>query len=76
MSFSTLLKTIVITHNEAGDIKFEIYQDDNDFFFADIWRKNSEHVWVMGHDDYRFKQATSIEDAVSSCEKYVDNLGK
>ncbi|EMG3682723.1 TPA: hypothetical protein SMI21_001896 [Serratia marcescens] len=76
MPFSTLLKTIVITHAKAGDVKFEIYQDEHGLFFADIWRKNSEGSWLMGHDDYSFKQAESIEDAVKSCEKYVHNLGK
>lgn len=76
MSFSTLLKTIVITHTDAGDIKFEIYQDEHGFFFADIWGKNSDGNWVMRKDGYGFKQATNIEDAVKSCEKYVHNLGK
>lgn len=76
MAYTTLLKTIVIHHPTDGRFKFEIYQDDNRLFYADIYQKNKDGFWILAHDEYGFKRASSLEDAESSCEKYIINYGK
>lgn len=74
MSINTLVRTIVIPNSIAGEYKFEIYQDEDNFFYADISRKNSNGIWELGWDGYSFDFTSSLDDAVSSCKKFIENL--
>ena len=47
MSISTLVKTIVVSDSVAGEYKFEIFQSENAHFYADIFLKNHDRVWVI-----------------------------
>ncbi len=76
MAYTTLLKTIVIQHPTEGRFKFEIFQDENRFFYADIYQKTRDGFWVLTHDEYGFKIASSLEDAEKGCEKFIINFGK
>lgn len=74
MSVSTLVKTVVVSNTVAGEYKFEIFQDEDAHFYADISRKGDSGVWVFARDDYRFSKALDVEEAVNGCVKFVDNL--
>ena len=74
MSISVLVKTVVITNAVAGEYKFDIFQDEQVHFYADISRKNDSGVWVMGWDGYDFDMALDVEEATQSCIRFVDNL--
>lgn len=74
MSASTLVRTIIVSNSIAGAFKFEIYQDEDAHFFADIYRKNSDGIWVLGWDEYGFQHALDVDEATASCTKFVDNL--
>lgn len=71
-----LLKTVLIEHPDAGVHKFEIYKRNDAFFFADIWRKTSDGIWRLEWDEYSFKKALSLDDALKSCETFILNKGK
>ncbi|HCQ8415801.1 TPA: hypothetical protein OME36_003993 [Klebsiella michiganensis] len=73
MPVNTLIKTITIPNSIAGEHKFEIYQEENGNFYADIYGKNNDGFWVMIKDYYFFTRADIIQDAVDSCVKYVTN---
>jgi trehalose-6-phosphate synthase len=73
MPVHTLIRTISIQNSIAGEHKFEIYHEDNAMFYADIYKKNQDGLWVMVKDYYYFTKAQNIEDAVNSCIIYVDN---
>ena len=74
MSISVLIKTVVIPNAVAGEYKFEIFQDEHANFYADISRKNDSGAWVMVWDEYGFRHALDIDEAVSGCISFVDNL--
>ncbi len=74
MSVSSLVRTVVISNPVAGEYKFEIYEDEDALFYADISRKNLEGVWIIGWDGYRFSRALDVKEAVAGSIKFVDNL--
>ena len=74
MSLSTLIKTVVVSNAVAGEYKFEIFQDEDANFYADISRKGDNGTWVFGRDGYGFSQALDLDDAVNGCVKFVNNL--
>ncbi|AIA41593.1 TPA: hypothetical protein MIZ55_12490 [Klebsiella pneumoniae] len=73
MSISTLVKTIVVSDSVAGEYKFEIFQGENAHFYADIFWKNHDRVWVIERDGYRFTRALDVEDAVTGSIRFVEN---
>ncbi len=74
MSVSTLVRTVVVSNSVAGEYKFEIYEDEDAHFYADISRKNQDGVWVIGFDGYSFTRALDVDEAVTGSIKFVDNL--
>lgn len=74
MSISTLVKTVVVSNSVAGEYKFEIYQDADAHFYADISRKNIDGLWVLGWDCYGFRSPLDVDEAVSECSNFVENL--
>ncbi len=75
MSCSILLKTIVLTHGEYGDFKFEIYLEDH-YYYADIWHRHDDGRWLVCKSRYGFSRASSVEDAQKSCVRFVDIYAK
>lgn len=75
MSVSILIRTVAVSNSTAGEFKFEIYRDEeNYFFYADISKKKSDGIWELFRDSYRLSRALDIDNAVNSCIKFVNNL--
>ncbi|AJI83251.1 hypothetical protein DJ60_3042 [Yersinia enterocolitica] len=75
MSHSTLMRTIVLKHEQHGDFKFEIYLSDK-YYAADIQSRNGDGRWEQFKNGYGFSKANDIDEAEAGCKIFIENLGK